>query len=333
MDFDQVYNDLKNKKYKPIYFLMGEETFFIDQLTDYISNNILTDTEKSYDQIIVYGQDIDVNALIIAARRYPMVAKYQVVIVKEAQNIRDIEKLVLYSENPLLSTILVLSYKYKTLDKRKKLYSSLQKNSVILNSEKLYDDKIPLWATNYLKKHGYSIKPEAALLISDSLGSDLGKIVNELDKMMLTLVNKDKIILSDDIEKYIGISKDFNNFELQKALSARDVIKSNRIINYFEKNPKDNPLVLTISSLFSYFSKILTYHYLKDKSKGNVASALKINPYFVNEYEMASKRFNVQKLVYIISVLREYDAKSKGVGNVSVTDGDLLKELVFKIIH
>jgi len=312
---------------------MGEETYFIDQITGYIANNVLTDIEKAFDQVILYGQNVDSSAVIVSARSFPMMARYHVVIVKEAQNIKEIDNLVHYFDNPLKSTILVINYKYKTLDKRKKIYTSLQKNAVIFDSEKLYDDKVPAWISKYLSQHGYSVTPEAAILLTDYLGADLGKIVNELTKLILTLSASDKNITPDKIEKYIGISKDFNNFELQKALIARDVVKANRIINYFAKNPNDNPIVITISTLFSFFSKIFTYHFLKDKSKGNVASALKINPYFVAEYELAARRYNPAKLVYIISALRECDTKSKGIGNVSVSDSDLLKELIFKIIH
>ncbi len=333
MNFDEILNDLKNKIYKPVYFLMGDETYFIDQLTDYIANNVLTEMEKAFNQIILYGQNVDSASVIVTSRRFPMMAKYQVVIVKEAQNMKEIENLVQYCENPHKSTILVINYKYKTLEKRKKLYTALQKNAVIFNSEKLYDDKVPNWISKYLSQNGYSITPEAAALLTDFVGNDLGKIVNELTKLIITLTNNDKNITSDKIEKYTGISKEFNNFELQKALIARDVIKANRIINYFAKNPIDNPIVITISTLFSFFSKIFTYHFLKDKSKGNVASALKIHPYFVAEYELAARRYNPAKLVYIISALRECDTRSKGIGNVSVSDNDLLKELIFKIIH
>jgi DNA polymerase-3 subunit delta len=334
MEFDQILTDLKNKNYKPVYFLMGDETYFIDEITEYIAKNALTETEKVFNQVMLYGKDIDTVAIIDASRRYPMMASHQVVIVKEAQNIKNIEELIHYVEKPLKSTILVINYKYKTLDKRKKLYNAIEKNGgVILSADKLYEDKIPGWITKYLSSLGFSIAPEASALITEFLGNDLTKITNELGKLIISIPSATKRITTDMIEKNIGLSKEFNNFELQKALVARDVLKSNRIIDYFEKNPKDNPIILTISSLFSFFSKIFTYHFLKDKSKGSVAAALKINPYFVAEYELAAKRYNPAKLVEIISILREYDLKSKGVGNSSATDGDLLKEMIFRIIH
>ena len=333
MDFEQILSDLKNKKYQPIYFLMGEETFYIDAITDFIAANVLTTDEKVFNQLVMYGKDIDAAAITVAARRYPMMAKNQVVIVKEAQNIKNIEELIHYSEKPLVSTILVINYKYKTLDKRKKLYNSIDKHGIIYNAEKLYEDKIPGWISKYLATKGLTIAPEASALMTEFLGTDLGKIVNEINKLLITLPSNVKRITSDRIEKNIGFSKDFNNFELQKALVARDVLKANRIIDYFQKNPKDNPLVLSISLLFNFFSKIFTFHFLKDKSKGSVASALKINPYFVAEYEIAAKRYNPAKLVEIIALLREYDLKSKGVGNSSTSDGDLMKEMIFRIIH
>jgi DNA polymerase III subunit delta len=334
MDFDQILTDLKNKNYKPVYFLMGEESYFIDEISNYISNHALTETEKVFNQITLYGKDVDAISVIEASRRFPMMASHQVVIVKEAQNIRNIEELLHYTEKPMKTTILVVSYKYKTLDKRKKLYGSIEKNGgVVLVSDKLYEDKIPGWISKYLAPRGYTIAPEASAMLAEFLGTDLGKIANELSKLLISIPGGGKRITPEMIEKNIGISKDFNNFELQKALVARDVLKANRIIEYFARNPGDNPIILTISSLFSSFTKIFTYHFLKDKSKGAVASALKINPYFVAEYETAAKRYSPAKIVEIIAMLREYDLKSKGVGNSSASDGDLLKEMVFKIIH
>src|SRR5208283_2122698 len=202
MDFDQILNDLKNNPYKPIYFFMGEETYFIDQLTEYIANNVLNDAEKSFDQLILYGQDVDAADVIVTARRFPMVAKYQVIIVKEAQNIRNIEDLVTYCEKPLKTTILVINYKYKTLDKRKKLYTTLQNNAVLFNAEKLYEDKIPGWISNHLQPFAFSIKPDAALLLTNSLGNDLGKLVNDLNKLMIILTKKQSVITSELIEQH-----------------------------------------------------------------------------------------------------------------------------------
>ena len=331
--FDSVLKDLQNRKFSPIYFLMGEEGYFIDEITEYISDNVLTEEEKSFNFSIFYGKDTETVNIINTAKRYPMMAKYQLVIVKEAQQLKNIENLIYYVEKPQLATILVINYKYGKLKKNSKLYKALVKNAVIYESDKLYEDKIPVWINYYLQKKGLKIKPEAGIVLVEFLGNDLGKIAKELDKLIITLPPDIKEITRDHIERNIGISKDYNNFELQKALAKKDSFKVMQIVEYFSKNPKDNPIVVTINSLYFYFSKLLTYHYLPDKTKGNVASLLKINPYFVGEYAAASRLYKAGKVVRIISLLREYDLKSKGFNNVSVPDGELLKELMFKIMH
>ena len=332
-EFDLIISDLKKKVYHPVYFLMGEEPYYIDAVADFIAMNVLDEAEKEFNQSILYGRDVDVLTIISEAKRYPMMANHQVVIVKEAQNVKDIEGLATYFENPLKSTILVICYKYKTIDKRKTFAKNLVKSAVLLESKKLYDNKIPEWINAYLKGKNYIIGPKAGLLLTEFLGNDLSKISNELDKLMLNIPEKSEITTAH-IEQYIGISKDFNNFELQSALGKRDVLKVNRIINYFDKNQKDNPFVLTIAALFSYFSKILIYHYLPNKSNNNeVAAAMKVHPFFVKDYEMTSRNYNIKKTVEIISFLREYDLKSKGVDNASAGSGELLKELMYKILH
>ncbi len=333
MKFDQIMSDLRNKKYAPIYFLMGEETYYIDEISDYIAANVLTETEKTFNQTVIYGKDTDIATVINAAKRFPMMANNQVIIVKEAQNIKNIDNLIYYVEKPLKSTVLVINYKYKELDKRKKLYTTLDKTAVVFNSEKLYEDKIPGWISEYLHGKGYAITPDAAVLLTEFLGNDLSKIVNELNKLFITLPQGTVKISADIIEKNIGFSKEYNNFELQKALATKDVLKANRIILHFAKNPNDNPFVLTVSSLYGYFIKVFKYHFLLDKSKSAVASALKIHPFFAAEYEAAARKYPPAKLVKIIEWLREYDLKSKGVGSYSATQGDLLRELVFKILH
>ncbi len=332
-EFEELLTELKNKIYHPVYFLMGEEIYYIDLVTDYIIKHILNDSEKTFNQLILYGKDTDIASVINAAKRFPMMANYQVVIVKEAQELKKIEELIYYVEKPLKSTILVINYKYGTLDKRTKLYKSLAEHSIILESKKLYDNQIPDWITNYLKKSEISIDTEAAELLKESLGNDLSKISQELDKLLLVVPTGTKIINKQHIERNIGISKDYNNFELTKALGQKNILKANRIIDYFSKNPKASPFQVTIQVLFSFFNKVLIYHFLKDKSRSNVASNLGINPYFIPEYELAAKKYSPAKTVAIISDLREYDVKSKGVGNSSVTDGELLRELLFKILH
>lgn len=332
MKFEDIIKDLKNKIYKPIYFLFGEESYFIDQITDFIAENVLEETEKAFNQTVLYGKDSKIEDVINAAKRFPMMSNHQVLIVKEAQDLKQIEKLQFYAEQPLNSTILVINFKKKTFDKRKKVYKALKKAGVIFESKRLYEYQIGSWINTYLKNKKYKISPVSSKLLTDFLGTDLSKISNELDKLMITLP-ENSTITPEHIEKNIGISKDYNVFELQNALGKKNILKANRIINHFANNPKDNPMVMIIINLFGYFSKILSYHYTKDKSPNNVASVLGVHPYFVKDYVSAAQKYNTRKTVAIISLLREYDMKSKGYGNASTTHGDLLKELTFKILH
>jgi len=325
--------DIKNRQFKPVYLLTGEEPFFIDQVADALLKNVLTEQEKAFNETILYGKDSDAHTIIDAARRFPMMSEFQLIMVKEAQHLKNIDELVHYTDKPLKSTVLVIIHKYKKLDKRKKLYNSIKQKGAILDSKKLYEDKVPAWIENYLKGKKVGIDPKACLLLVDFLGNDLGKLVNELDKLMITLPEGTSKITPQHIEENIGISKDYNNIELQKAFTDNNWLKAVKIIQYFGKNPKNNPLVLSITSMYFFFSKILMYHFTTDKTSGNVASVLKINPYFVNEYKKAAQRFNPKKTVEIIGLLRQYDLKSKGVGNSNTPDDQLLMELVYKIMH
>ena len=331
--FEEIMSDLKNRIYKPVYFLAGEEPYYIDLITSYLEEKVLQEDEKPFNQMILYGEDTTMSAVIETSRRFPMLSNHQVVIVKEAQTLKKIEDLAFYIEKPLLSTILVLNYKYKVLDKRTKLYKLIDSNAVYFESNRLRDYQVPQWIERYLMLKGIKTEPNASAMLTEYLGTDLHKIVNELDKLLITLPAGKPVITTDLIEKNIGISKDYNNFELQKAVGEKNILRSNMIVHHFANNPKDNPINLTIASLFGFFSKLLTYHYLTDKSKNNVASVLKVNPYFVKDYELSSEKYNVKKTVQIISFLRTYDLKSKGYGDLSSTPGDLLKELVFKILH
>jgi len=333
MTYNQIIKDLENKNFKPIYFLHGEEPYYIDKITNYIVNNVLSESEKSFNQTIFYGRDTNVPTIINAAKRFPMMSSNQVVVVKEAQYLDKLEDLIYYVEKPLKSTLLVIAYKHKKVDKRRKLFNTLKKKDFTYESTKLYDNKIPGWITNYLKERNYDITPKASLLLTEYLGSDLSKITGELEKIFITLSPDIRKIDLETIEENIGISKDFNNFELTNALSVKDILKANRIVNYFAANPKNNPTTLTISSLQSFFSKILAYHSLKNRSSALIASELKIHPFFVNEYKIASDKYGSQKIIEIISLLREYDLKTKGWGNVGISPGILLKELIFKILH
>jgi DNA polymerase-3 subunit delta len=293
----------------------------------------LPEDEKAFNQIILYGDDTNIAAIIDTARRFPMMSSHQVLIIKEAQSLKKLDELNIYLEKPLLSTILVFSYKYNTIDKRTKLYKTLESHGLYFESPRIRDYLIPAWIERYLMVKGIKTDPSASAMLTEYLGTDLHKIVNELDKLIITLPPGKPIITTTLIEKNIGISKDYNNFELQKAIGEKNILKANMIVHYFADNPKDNPITLSIASLFGFFSKLLTFHYLTDKSKNNVASVLKINPFFVKEYENSASKYNVAKTVQIISLLRTYDMKSKGYGDPGTEPGDLLKELVFRILH
>jgi len=331
--YEQIISDLKNRIFKPVYFLAGEEPYYIDLITEYIQEKVLPEAEKAFNQIILYGDDTNIAAIIDTARRFPMMASHQVLIIKEAQMLKKLDDLIIYLEKPLLSTILVFSYKYKIIDKRTKLFKILESHGVYFESARIRDYLIPAWIERYLMIKGIKTEPSASAMLTEYLGTDLHKIVNELEKLIITLPAGKPVITTTLIEKNIGISKDYNNFELQKAIGEKNVLKANMIVHYFADNPKDNPITLSIASLFGFFSKLLTFHYLTDKTKNNVASVLKVNPFFVKEYENSASKYNVSKTVQIISLLRTYDLKSKGYGDPGTDPGDLFKELVFRILH
>ena len=331
-EINAIVSDIKKGTLKPIYFLMGDEPYYIDKISDYIEENVLDETEKGFNQQVMYGRDVTIEDIVGAAKRYPMMAEKQVLIVKEAQDLsRSIEKLVSYAENPQPTTVLVLNYKYKKLDKRKKLHKAVAKTGLVYESKKLYDNQVSDWIRRVLSGKKYQIDPKAALMLVEFLGTDLSKIANELDKLMLVLP-KETIITDAHIEENIGISKDFNNFELKKAIGEKNVLKANRIINYFVENPKKNPTVMTISLLNGFFTKLLLFHGLKDKSKNSVAKTLGVSTYFVDEYFLAARNFPMRKVAQVIAALRDADVKSKGVG-ANQTQEDILKELLFKILH
>jgi DNA polymerase-3 subunit delta len=333
MTYEEIIKTLKKREFAPIYFLMGEESFFIDKITDYIIENALQDHEKDFNQSILYGKDTDIATIITTARRFPMMSEKQVVVIREAQNIKNIEQLSGYVNNPLNSTILVINYKYKSIDKRKAFIKDIDQKGVLFDSKKIYDNQIPDWIKKYAANLKYQIDNKAAFLLAEFLGNDLGKITNAIEKLTIN-INSNAVITSEDIEKNIGISKDYNNFELHDALGKKDVLKANKIISYFSNNEKNYPIVVTIALLHSYFSKVLRYYFLKNKTNEKVvASNLGIHPFFVKDYKLASHNYNPKKLVSIIEMLREYDLRSKGFGDAGTKHGDLLKELIFKILH
>jgi len=329
----RIVNNIRNGFISPIYFLMGDEPYYIDKIAQFISDNLLTEEEKSFNQMVLYGKEVSLDQVLGNAKRYPMMSERQVVIVKEAQHLsRNIEELSSYAANPQTSTVLVFCYKYKKLDKRKKLHKTLLANgSVIFDSKKLYENQVSDWIRLTLKQKGYAISHKASVLLVEYLGTDLSRINNELEKLQLVLP-KNTEINPDLIEKHIGISKDYNNFELKKAIGEKNVVKATRIINYFAQNPRDNPFVVTVSLLHNFFTQLLQYHGLSDHSPKNVASALRINPYFVGEFQIASRNYPMKRVSTIIAYLREMDLKGKGVGSYNISQADLLKELLVKII-
>lgn len=333
VSYDQVMSDLRRKAYKPIYFLMGEEAYYIDKISDYIQTNVLDESQREFDLTVVYGKDTDLVSIVNAAKRYPMMSPYQVVIVKEAQSIKNWDPIQFYLNNPSQTTILVFAYKYGSPDKRKKWVQDIGKIGVVYESEKLRDYEMGAWINAYARSKNVTVDVKAIQMLTEFLGTDLSKVANEMDKLLLTKPANTTIITPEQVEKNIGISKDFNVFELQDALIEKKVLKANQIIRYFADNKKNNPMVMVLPQLFNLFSNLMIYHYLSDKSQAAVASELKIIPFFVKKYELAAKNYGAWKTMNIISWIRETDARGKGVESNAVDEGELMKELIFKILH
>ena len=331
---DDILKELRAKQYRPVYYLMGEEPYYIDLIADYITDNILTKTEKEFNLTVVYGADVDIATVINAAKRYPMMSEHQVVVVKEAQNIRNMEELSYYLQKPLLSTILVICHKHGVLDRRKKLAAEVEKTGVLFESKKVKDAQLPAFITSYMKRKGIDVEPKATAMLADFVGADLSRLTGELEKLIITLPKGHTRVTPEQIEKNIGISKDYNNFELRSALVEKDVLKANKIIKYFEENPKTNPIQMTLSLLFGFFSNLMLAYYAPEKSEQGIANMLGLRtPWQAKDYLTAMRRYNGVKTMQIIGEIRYADAKSKGVGNPSLSDGDILRELVFKILH
>jgi DNA polymerase-3 subunit delta len=334
---DSVIKDLKANKYAPVYFLQGEEPYYINLIAEYIENHALTETERGFNQTVVYGKDVNIVTILNTARRFPVMAQRQVVIIKEAQEIQDLgqEKarnmLLNYCLKPVPSTILVFCHKYKKLDGRSKLAQTLAKESVFIETKKLYDNQVPQWVNAYFQDKGFKITDKAVILLSEYIGNDLGRMANEIDKLLINFT--EKVSINEDIiSKYVGISKEYNTFELQDALAKKDILKANKIVNYFTSNPKNNPIIPMIALLYSYFTKVMMVHLSEDKSKQGIAKTLGVNPFFVDDYLTASKNYPLPKLFNVVSNLREADLHSKGIKS-NIEEGQILKELVFKILH
>ena len=332
--YQQIINQMKSGDWKPIYFLHGEEDYYIDLIANYVEENLLTDDEKEFNMTLLYGKDTTCDEIIMAAKRYPMMSQYQLIMVREAQNIKDFDILSTYLKQPLASSVIVFCHKHGSVDARKKFVKDIATTGILFESKRKYDNEIPSWITAYVREHNADIEPKAANLLAEFLGTQLSKVVNEVDKLLILLNNSEtRRIDSAMVERNIGISKDYNNFELVKALGDRDILKINRIIDHFAKDPKNNPIVVTTTVVFNFFSNLLLYHSLKDKSQANVAAELKINPYFVKDYQHAASIYNSARTLYAIGLLRELDVRSKGFGDSSTSHRDLLREIMFKITH
>ncbi len=332
MNYKEIITSINNKNLQPIYLLMGDEPYYIDKLSNEFAKNLLTTEEQEFNQVTLYGRDTTIEQVISESKQFPFGSEKRVVVVKEGQQLKNIEALDSYLDNPQPSTVLVIAYKAKSIDKRKKIGKKLTTKCIVFESNRIYDDKIPAWILDYVNEHGYQIDNSSTAVLAEYLGSDLSKITNELDKLML-VVKKEEKITTKLIEYHIGISKDYNVFELQNALGKKDVVKANRIINHFAENTKNHHIVPIISAFFSFFQKVIIYHFLKDKSSKATASALKVHPFFVSQYQRAAKNYNKKQLFYIFGCLKEYDLKSKGVNNKSTNQRGLLRELTFKILH
>ena len=332
--YEEIARDLKNRIYKPVYYLMGEESYYIDRISEYIAQTVLNENEKEFNQTILYGADTDIATIINAAKRYPMMSKYQVVIVKEAQGVKNIDELSYYLQKPLESTILVLCHKHGVLDRRKKLAAEIEKVGVLFESKKIKDTQLAGFITSYLKRKFIEIEPKASEMMAEFVGTDLSRMAGELEKLIITLPKGQKRITPEQIEQNIGISKDYNNYELRNALIIKDVFKANQIIKYFEENPKTNPLQMTLSVLFNFFSNLMLAYYAPEKSEQGIAAQLGLkSPWQSKDYLAAMRKYSGVKVMQIIGEIRYCDAKSKGVGNSSLGDGELLRELVYKILH
>ncbi len=341
MTHTEILSTLARRVFKPVYFLTGDEPYYIDLVSDYIEQNVLTEDEKSFNQTVVYGRDLDMGTIVTMAKRYPMMAQYQVIIVKEAQDAAEFEKLAMYLDKPLESTILVLCFKYKKIDKRtsdgKRIAKLIEEKGVWFESKKLYDNQVPAWMNEYLKEKNLVIDAKAATMMADSLGTDLSKIVNEVDKLIITLPQGQNRITAAHVEKMIGISKDFNTFELIDAISAKNVFKSFQIVDYFARNPKSGLMVMHLTTLFNHFVNVLAVQYMPNSQGAHneyeVAKHLGLTPFQARKFIETTKNFPPRKVVQIISLLRTYDAKSKGYGQTGTADGELFKELVYKILN
>ena len=332
MNHQDILRDIQKRKFSPVYFLCGEEPYYIDLISQSISDSVLAEEEREFNQHTLYGLETDVSQVLAEARKFPMMAEYNVVIVREAQHLKDVEQFESYFAKPVASTILVICYKNRKLDKRKATYKNLSKTGLYLETKKLYDNQVPEWISSHLSHAGFHISVRNALMINEYLGNDLALISNELGKIILNL-SEGSTVTGEVIEEYIGINKEYNTFELNTAVGHRNIVKANRIVNYFSQNEKKYPIQMVISTLYTHFSKILKYHYVRGKAKGEQASFIGVHPFFLKDYDLAARHYGPGKILDVMDVLHEYDLRSKGIGNASVAGGELMKEMVYRILH
>jgi DNA polymerase-3 subunit delta len=332
--YETIMSELKGGTYRPVYYLMGEEGYFTDRITDYIMENALNEFERDFNMTVYYGLDTDIDTIVTAAKRFPMMAERQVIIVKEAQMLKNIDNLLYYLQAPQPSTVLVFAHKNGSLDKRKKIATELERVGVVLDSKKLYDDQLPAFINSYLRGKGLSADNKSVLMIRESVGADLARIAGEIDKLTIALPQGATVITPDLIEEHIGISKEYNNFELQNAIVNKDIYKANKIINYFAQNPKKNPIQMTLALLFNFFSNVMMSYYAPDKSERGVAEFLGLrNTWGVGDYIRSMKNYRAMHVMEILHLIRQADAQSKGAEGPQMPDGEIMRELLYKILH
>ena len=332
--YEDIVRDVRDRKFKPVYYLMGDEAYYIDRISDYIVDTVLKEEEKDFNLTVLYGADTTVDTVINAAKRYPMMAEHQVVVVREAQSLANKEALAFYLEHPQPATVLVLCHKHGVLDRRKKLAAEIQKAGVLFESKKLYDSQLPGFVAGYLKRKGVTIEQNAAQILCECVGSDLNRLAGELDKLLLALPKGESRVNAALIEAHTGVSKDFNNFELVNAVVQKDILKANQIVKYFNSNPKSFALPLTLGVLFNFFGNLMLAYYAPQKTEEGIADWLEQPRWQVTRNVIpAMRKYSGVKVMQIIAEIRKTDARSKGVDNPNITDGELLKELIYFILH
>lgn len=332
--YESIMSELRNGIYHPVYYLMGEEGYFTDRITDYIIENSLTEVERDFNLTVFYGLETDINSIINTAKRFPMMAERQVVVVKEAQALKDLDPLVFYLQNPQPTTVLVFAHKNGSIDKRKKVATELDRKGVVLDTKKYKDDHLPSFITSYLNEKGLKADPKSVLMLRESIGADLARIAGEIDKLSISIPRGTSAITPELVEEHIGISKEYNNFELQNAIINKDIYKANKIINYFAQNPKKNPIQMTLALLFSFFSNLMMCYYAPEKTERGIMEFLGLkNSWGVSDYMKAMRNYRAMHVLEILHLIRLADAQSKGAEGVQMPDGEIMRELLYKILH